>query len=85
MAGGQVQFCVASEIDGAGLEPCLLGALCINAKKDAIKISAPTDVSQASSDHFIDLLRKAIRSQKKQLIADMPGSMETFFAHVFSP
>jgi hypothetical protein len=44
-----------------------------SAKKDAIKTSTPTDVSQASSDDFIDLLRKDIRSQKKQILAENMG------------
>jgi hypothetical protein len=39
------------------------------AKKDAVKTSAPND-SQASPDSFVDLLRKDIRSQKKQIIAE---------------
>jgi hypothetical protein len=39
-----------------------------SAKKDAVKTSAPND-SQASPDSFVDLLRKDIRSQKKQIIA----------------
>jgi hypothetical protein len=38
-------------------------------KKDAVKTSAPND-SQASPDDFVDLLRKDIRSQKKQIIAE---------------
>jgi hypothetical protein len=40
-----------------------------SAKKDAVKTSAPND-SQASPDSFVDLLRKDIRSQKKQIIAE---------------
>jgi Spy/CpxP family protein refolding chaperone len=40
-----------------------------SAKKDALKASAPNDPAQASSDDFVDLLRKDIRSQKKQIIA----------------
>src|ERR1700723_1279926 len=40
-----------------------------SAKKDAVKTSAPND-SQASPDGFVDLLRKDIRSQKKQIIAE---------------
>jgi Spy/CpxP family protein refolding chaperone len=35
--------------------------------------SAKTDASQASSDDFVDLLRKDIRSQKKQIIAENIG------------
>jgi hypothetical protein len=38
-------------------------------KKDTVKTSVPND-SQASSDDFVDLLRKDIRSQKKQIIAE---------------
>lgn len=38
-------------------------------KKDAVKTPAPND-SQASPDDFVDLLRKDIRSQKKQIIAE---------------
>lgn len=37
-------------------------------KQDAVKTSAPND-SQASADDFVNLLRKDIRSQKKQIIA----------------
>jgi Spy/CpxP family protein refolding chaperone len=40
------------------------------AKKDAVKTSAPNDAPQASPDDFVDLLRKDIRSQKKQIIAE---------------
>jgi hypothetical protein len=43
-----------------------------SAKKDAVKTSAPND-SQASPDGFVDLLRKDIRSQKKQIIAENMG------------
>ena len=38
-------------------------------KKDAVKTSAPSD-SQANLDDFVDLLRKDVRSQKKQIIAE---------------
>src|SRR5580658_9634476 len=38
-------------------------------KKDAVKKSALND-SQASPDDFVDLLRKDVRSQKKQIIAE---------------
>jgi hypothetical protein len=38
-------------------------------KKDAVKTPAPND-SQGSPDDFVDLLRKDIRSQKKQIIAE---------------
>ena len=40
------------------------------AKKEAVKASAPNDQSQGSPDEFVDLLRKDIRSQKKQIIAE---------------
>jgi hypothetical protein len=40
-----------------------------SAKKEAVKTSSPND-SQASPDDFVDLLRKDIRSQKKQIIAE---------------
>ena len=40
-----------------------------SAKKDAVKTSAPND-SQANPDSFVDLLRKDIKSQKKQIIAE---------------
>jgi hypothetical protein len=40
------------------------------AKKDTVTTSAPTDVPQASPADFVDLLRKDIRSQKKQIIAE---------------
>jgi len=40
------------------------------AKKDAVKTSAPIDASQASPDDFVTLLRKDIKSQKKQIIAE---------------
>src|ERR1700722_14224138 len=39
-----------------------------SANKDAARMSAPNN-SQANPDDFIDLLRKDIRSQKKQIIA----------------
>jgi Spy/CpxP family protein refolding chaperone len=41
-----------------------------SSKKDAVKTSAANDSSQASSDDFVDLLCKDIRSQKKQIIAE---------------
>ena len=40
-----------------------------SAKKDAAKSSASNDASQASAGDFVDLLRKDVRSQKKQIIA----------------
>ena len=42
------------------------------ARKDAVKTSASND-SQAGSDDFVELLRKDIRSQKKQIIAENMG------------
>jgi hypothetical protein len=44
-----------------------------SAKKDAAKTSASNDPSQASPDDFVDLLRKDIRSQKKQIVAENMG------------
>jgi hypothetical protein len=41
-----------------------------SAKKDATKSSIANDASQPNSDHFIELLRKDVRSQKKQIIAE---------------
>jgi len=38
-------------------------------KKDAVKTSASND-PQGSPDDFVDLLRKDIRSQKKQIVAE---------------
>src|ERR1700685_1192881 len=40
------------------------------AKKDAVRTSGPNDPSQARRDEFVDLSRKDIRSQKKQIIAE---------------
>ncbi len=39
-------------------------------KKETGPTSASNDPSQASSDDFVELLRKDIRSQKKQIIAE---------------
>jgi hypothetical protein len=39
-------------------------------KKDVVKTSASNDASQANLDDMVDLLRKDIRSQKKQIIAE---------------
>src|SRR5260370_15272761 len=39
-------------------------------KKDAAKSSVANDASQPSPDNFIELLRKDVRSQKKQIIAE---------------
>jgi Spy/CpxP family protein refolding chaperone len=39
-------------------------------KKEAVKTTTSNDLSQASSDDFVDLLRKDVRSQKKQIIAE---------------
>jgi hypothetical protein len=41
-----------------------------SAKRDAAKTSASNDASQASADDFVNLLRKDVRSQKKQIIAE---------------
>ncbi len=41
-----------------------------SAKKDATKSSIANDASQANADDFIELLRKDVRSQKKQIIAE---------------
>jgi hypothetical protein len=118
MARGQVQSCVACEVDcAARLEPCLLKSLVVetargiraqlsfalherksmnqkkflvitltlvafvsassvlaqnstSAKKDAVKTSAS---NEASADDFVNLLRKDVRSQKKQIIAENMG------------
>jgi hypothetical protein len=42
----------------------------VSAKKDAAKGSIANDDSQPNPDDFIELLRKAVRSQKKQIIAE---------------
>lgn len=39
-------------------------------KKDAAKSSIANDASQPNSDNFVELLRKDVRSQKKQIIAE---------------
>jgi len=49
---------------------CVLAQDSTPAKKDAAKITAPIDASQTSPDDFVDLLRKDVRSQKKQIIAE---------------
>jgi hypothetical protein len=41
-----------------------------SAKTDAVKTSAPNDTSQGSPDDLVDILRKDVRSQKKQIIAE---------------
>ena len=41
-----------------------------SANKDGAKGSAAGDASQPKPDDFIDLLRKDVRSQKKQIIAE---------------
>lgn len=48
----------------------LLAQNSTSAKNDAVKTSASNDASQASSDDFVDLLRKDVRSEKKQIIAE---------------
>ena len=42
----------------------------VSAKKGAAKGSIANDASQPSPDEFIELLRKDVRSQKKQIIAE---------------
>jgi hypothetical protein len=44
-----------------------------SAKKDAAKSSTADDASQPKPDDFIELLRKDVRSQKKQIIAENMG------------
>jgi Spy/CpxP family protein refolding chaperone len=46
-----------------------LGQNSSSPKKDLVKSSTTNDASQPNSDDFIDLLRKDVRSQKKQIIA----------------
>jgi Spy/CpxP family protein refolding chaperone len=41
-----------------------------SAKTDAVKTSAPNNTSQGSPDDLVDILRKDVRSQKKQIIAE---------------
>jgi hypothetical protein len=41
-----------------------------SAKKEAAKSSVAGDASQSNPDDFIELLRKDVRSQKKQIIAE---------------
>jgi len=43
------------------------------AKNDASKTSTTDDASQPNSNDFIELLRKDVRSQKKQIIAENMG------------
>src|SRR5258708_39546815 len=42
----------------------------VSAKKGAAKDSLANDASQPGHDEFIELLRKDVRSQKKQIIAE---------------
>jgi Spy/CpxP family protein refolding chaperone len=44
-----------------------------SAKKDTAKSSTADDVSKSKPDDFIELLRKDVRSQKKQIIAENMG------------
>jgi hypothetical protein len=44
-----------------------------SAKNNAVKTSTSNDAPQASPDNFVDLLRKDVRSQKKQIIAENMG------------
>jgi hypothetical protein len=54
-----------------------------SAKKGAAKTSTADDAPQPNPDDFIDLLRKDVRSQKKQIIAENMGlsdaEAETFW------
>ena len=43
------------------------------AKNDAVKSSTADNASQPNPDDFIELLRKDVRSQKKQIIAENMG------------
>ena len=43
------------------------------ANKDTVKATAPNDAAQTNPADFVDLLRKDIRSQKKQIIAQNMG------------
>ena len=43
------------------------------ANKDSVKATAQNDAAQANPDDFVDLFRKDIRSQKKQIIAENMG------------
>ena len=45
----------------------------VSAKKDAANGSIADDASQPKPDDFIELLRKNVRSQKKQIIAENMG------------
>jgi hypothetical protein len=45
----------------------------VSAKKNAAKSSIANDASQPNPDDFIELLRKDVRSQKKQIIAENMG------------
>jgi len=47
-----------------------------SAKEDAAKSSSPNDASQPKPDDFIELLRRDVRSQKKQIIAENMGLSE---------
>src|SRR5882757_11418885 len=44
-----------------------------SANQEAAKGSTGSDASQPNPDHFIELLRKDVRSQKKQIIAENMG------------
>jgi hypothetical protein len=48
----------------------LLAQNSTSAKKDPVTTSGSNDPSPASPDDFVDLLRKDIRSQKKQIVAE---------------
>src|SRR5882762_11746239 len=45
----------------------------VSTKKETAKSSTANDASQSNPDDFIELLRKDVRSQKKQIIAENMG------------
>jgi len=45
----------------------------VSTKKETAKSSMANDASQSNPDDFIELLRKDVRSQKKQIIAENMG------------
>ena len=51
---------------------CILAQNSASTRKDAAKTPSPSD-TQASQDDFVDLLRKDVRSLKKQIIAQNMG------------
>ena len=48
---------------------CIFAQNSTSATRDAVKTPVTIDSSQTSPDDFVDLLRKDIKSQKKQIIA----------------